>query len=62
LEVIFKTNMGSAVYSTPVAKDGVLYVTSRSKLFALAEGVAPKEAPHKEAPKPASAPAEKTQR
>lgn len=39
LEVLSKVNLGSAVFSTPVARDGVLYVTSRSKLFALAEGV-----------------------
>lgn len=28
-------NMGNAVYTTPVANDGVLYVTNRLKLFAL---------------------------
>jgi outer membrane protein assembly factor BamB len=39
LEVLSKVNMGSAVFSTAVARDGVLYITSRSKLFALAEGV-----------------------
>jgi hypothetical protein len=27
--------MGSAVYTTPVAKNGVLYVTNRATLFAL---------------------------
>jgi outer membrane protein assembly factor BamB len=50
LELLAKINMGSAVYSTPVARDGVLYITSRSKLFALAEGIPA----HKETPKPAS--------
>ena len=35
-ELIFETNMGSAVYTTPVAKDGVLYIVSRNTLFAIA--------------------------
>lgn len=35
-ELIFETNMGSAVYTTPVAKDGVLYIASRNTLFAIA--------------------------
>ena len=35
-ELIFETNMGSAVYTTPVAKDGVLYIASRNMLFAIA--------------------------
>jgi outer membrane protein assembly factor BamB len=37
-EVLNEVNMGSSVYTTPVAKDGVLYITSRSTLFAIAEG------------------------
>jgi outer membrane protein assembly factor BamB len=37
-------NMGVAVYSTPVAQDGVLYVLARSRLFALATGVTGKPA------------------
>ena len=36
--MIAEINMGSAVLSTPVAKDGVLYVMSRNKLFALKNG------------------------
>ena len=36
LEVINEINLGAAVYTTPVAKDGVLYITSRNMLFALA--------------------------
>ena len=36
-EVINKINMGSAVYTTPVAKDGVLYIVTRNRLFAIAE-------------------------
>ena len=35
-ELIFETNMGSAVYTTPVAKNGVLYIASRNTLFAIA--------------------------
>jgi len=38
LEVLNEINMGSAVYTTPVAHDGVLYVATRNKLFAIAEG------------------------
>jgi len=38
LEVLAEINMGSAVYTTPVAKEGVLYVSTRNALFALAEG------------------------
>ena len=36
-------NMGNAVYTTPVAKGGILYVSSRSTLFALKEGASLKE-------------------
>ena len=35
-ELVFETNMGSAVYTTPIAKDGVLYIVSRNMLFAIA--------------------------
>ena len=42
LEVLHEVNMGAAVYTAPVAKDGVLYVMSRNKLFAIQDGVAPK--------------------
>jgi outer membrane protein assembly factor BamB len=44
LEVVSKVNMGSAVFSTAVAQDGVLYIASRSKLFAIAEGIPAKRA------------------
>ncbi len=37
-ELLGELNMGSAVYTTPVARDGVLYVMSRNMLFALAQG------------------------
>ena len=34
--LIYEVNMGSAVYTTPLAKDGVLYIVSRNRLFAIA--------------------------
>ncbi len=34
-QVLFKTHMGSAVYTTPVAKDGVLYIVTRNTLIAI---------------------------
>ena len=36
LAVLHETNLGSAVYTTPVARDGVLYIASRNTLFAIA--------------------------
>ena len=41
-EVLAEMNMGNAVYATPFAKDGVLYVLSRNRLFALQEGASSK--------------------
>ncbi len=38
LELLHETNMGSAVYTTPVALNGVIYVASRTRLFAIEEG------------------------
>jgi len=38
MELLHESNLGAAVYTTPVAKDGVIYVSSRTKLFAIAEG------------------------
>jgi outer membrane protein assembly factor BamB len=38
LEVLAETNMNSSVYSTPVPANGVLYVSTRNQLFALADG------------------------
>ncbi|MFQ5627805.1 MAG: PQQ-binding-like beta-propeller repeat protein [bacterium] len=35
MKLLHETNMGSAVYTTPNAKDGVLYVASRTKLYAI---------------------------
>jgi outer membrane protein assembly factor BamB len=49
MEVLHEVNMGNSVYTTPVAKDGVLYINTRSKLFAIAEGAGKK-------PEPAAAP------
>ena len=37
-EVLAEMNFGQAVYATPFAKDGVLYVLSRNQLWAIAEG------------------------
>jgi outer membrane protein assembly factor BamB len=40
-EELAEINMGGAVYTTPVAKNGVLYIMSRNKLFALKQGAKP---------------------
>jgi len=32
-----RINMGSSVYSTPVPANGVLYISNRNQLYALAE-------------------------
>ena len=37
MEKLAEPNMGSAVYTTPTAKDGILYIASRNKLFAISE-------------------------
>jgi outer membrane protein assembly factor BamB len=37
-ELLAEINIGNAVYTTPVAKNGILYVASRNNLFALQEG------------------------
>ena len=52
MKLLSETNVGAAVYTTPVVKDGVMYVASRTKLFALADGIpgkAPEPAPAKAA-------------
>jgi outer membrane protein assembly factor BamB len=38
-KIIGKINMGGSVYTTPVAANGVLYVTTREKLYAIQQGV-----------------------
>jgi outer membrane protein assembly factor BamB len=42
MELLGEINMGAAVYTTPVAHDGVLYVMSRNRLWALKQGAKPK--------------------
>lgn len=37
LEVLAETNLGAAIYTTPVAQDGVLYVATRSRLYGLTQ-------------------------
>jgi outer membrane protein assembly factor BamB len=37
-EVLGSYNMGISVYSTPVARNGVLYILARNRLFALQQG------------------------
>lgn len=41
---IAEMNMGAAVYTTPVAHDGTLFIASRSELFAIEEGASLKPA------------------
>jgi outer membrane protein assembly factor BamB len=43
-QVLGAYNMGVSVYTTPVAKDGILYVLARNRLFALQQGVTGKPA------------------
>ncbi|MGH9339720.1 MAG: PQQ-binding-like beta-propeller repeat protein [Acidobacteriota bacterium] len=38
LKVIGEMNMGSSVYSTPVPANGALFIATRNRLYALAEG------------------------
>jgi outer membrane protein assembly factor BamB len=38
LKILSEVNMGSSVYSTPVPANGMLFITNRNMLFALAEG------------------------
>ncbi len=39
LELLNETNMGAAIYTTPVAKDGVIYIVTRNKLYAIQDGI-----------------------
>jgi outer membrane protein assembly factor BamB len=43
-KVLNEVNMGSAIYTTPVAHNGTLFILARTKLYAIAEG-AGKQAP-----------------
>ena len=47
-ELLEELNMGSSVYTTPVVKNGVLYIASRNKLFALKQGAQEKTPPGEE--------------
>ena len=38
LQVLGEHNIGSAIYTTPVAHDGTLFILGRNRLFAIAEG------------------------
>jgi len=42
MELLAETNMGAAVYTTPVAHDGTLYIVSRNKVFAVETGAGAK--------------------
>jgi outer membrane protein assembly factor BamB len=42
LKVLGEYNLGSSVYSTPVAANGVMYISNRNQLIALAEGAGAK--------------------
>jgi outer membrane protein assembly factor BamB len=56
MELLHESNLGAAIYTTPVARDGVIYVATRTKLFAIEEGkqlVKPEPKP-KPKPKPAA--------
>jgi hypothetical protein len=35
LKLLAENNMGAAVYSTPAVADGVLYISTRTHLFAV---------------------------
>ena len=50
MELLAEINMGSAVYTTPVAHDGVMFILTRKELFAIKTGVKPKR-PEKPAAK-----------
>jgi outer membrane protein assembly factor BamB len=45
MELLHETNLGNAVYTTPVVKDGVMYVASRTRLFAIQDGIPAKTKP-----------------
>jgi outer membrane protein assembly factor BamB len=59
-ELIGEYNMGAAVYTTPVAHDGVLYVVSRNRIWAIEEGASPAPTPPKKPAEPAEPAGEKS--
>jgi outer membrane protein assembly factor BamB len=50
MKLLHETNMGAAVYTTPVLHDGVMYVASRTKLFAIEQTTPAKTAPAADKP------------
>ncbi|MCB1057887.1 MAG: PQQ-like beta-propeller repeat protein, partial [Acidobacteria bacterium] len=44
LKVLGEINMGNAVYATPAAHDGILYILSRKRLYAIKDGIPAKPA------------------
>ena len=38
MELLAEINMGASVYSTPVVRDGVLYILTRNRIWAIQEG------------------------
>ena len=43
MKLLYETNMGASVYTTPVAHDGVLYIVSRTGIFAIEKGIPAKK-------------------
>jgi outer membrane protein assembly factor BamB len=43
MELLGEINMGNAIYTTPAAKDGVIYIATRRNLFAVQEGAGGKK-------------------
>jgi outer membrane protein assembly factor BamB len=42
-KILLETNMDNSIYTTPVAANGVLYITNRRTIYAIAEGGSPGE-------------------
>ena len=38
MELLAEVNMGASVYSTPVVRDGVMYLLTRNRLWAVQAG------------------------
>ncbi|MCP3978838.1 MAG: PQQ-like beta-propeller repeat protein [bacterium] len=45
MKLLHEVNMGASAYTTPVAHDGVLYLVTRTKLFAVKDGIPAKAKP-----------------
>jgi outer membrane protein assembly factor BamB len=50
LKLLYETNLGAGIQTTPHAHDGVLYVVTRTKLYAFEDGIPAKEAAPPAAP------------